>query len=78
MIYRKISKHSSAKCNQENKERIQDISKEKTDKNQQYGRERCKNLSVDEKQKPVKYRKKYCRMRKKYLIIIITKYYFKK
>ena len=77
-IYIKISKHSSAKYNQENKGRIQNISKEKKEKKQQYGRERCKNLSEYERQKPVKYRKKYYRIRKKSLVIIITKYYFKK
>ena len=60
-----MSKDSSAKCYQSNKEkfqtkekeRYQELSKEEKEK-RQYGREQYKNLSVNEKQKLVEYRKK--------------------
>ena len=52
----KISKYSSAKYYQNNKERLQkkareryqNISKEEKEKKRQYGRERYKNLPEDE------------------------------
>ena len=55
--YIKMSKNSSAKYYQENKERLQkkickryqSLSKKEKGKKQQYGRERYKNLSEDEK-----------------------------
>ena len=61
-----MSKNLSAKCYQENKERLQkktreryqNLSKEEKEKKRQYGRERCKNLPEDEKNKLVDYRKK--------------------
>ena len=83
MICIKISKNLSAKCYQENKERLQkkareryqNLSKEEKEKKQQYGRERYKNFSEDEKNKLVEYRKKYYRIRKKHFIIIMSKYF---
>ena len=53
-----MSKNTSAKYYQNNKERFkkkaperyQSLSKEEKEKKQQYGRERCKNLTKDEKQ----------------------------
>ena len=71
-----MSKTLSAKCYQENKERLQkkaheryqNLSKEKKRKKQQYGRERYKNVSEDEKQKLVEYRKKFYRTRKNALL----------
>ena len=61
-----MSKILSAKCFQENKERLQEkaleryqnLSKVEKEKKQQYGRECYKNLSEDEKDKLVEYRKK--------------------
>ena len=58
----KLSKESSAKCYQNNKERLQKKACERyqspsKDKNwQQYGYERHKNFLEDEKQKVVEYR----------------------
>ena len=60
-----MSKDSSAKCYQSNKEKLQtkekerhqEFSKEEKEK-RQYGHEQYKNLSVSEKQKLVEYRKK--------------------
>ena len=71
-----MSKDSSAKCCQNNKERLQkkackwyqSLSKKEKEKKQQYRCERCKNLPEDEKQKLVKYRKKYYKMRKNTLL----------
>ena len=62
-----MSKYSSAKYYQNNKERLQkkaceryqSISKEEKEKSRQYGRERYKNLPEDEKQKLVEYEKNY-------------------
>ena len=81
-----MSKNLSAKYYQENNERLQkkareryqNLSKEEKEKKQQYNHERYKNLSEDETQKLVEYRNKYYGMRKKYLIIIVSNYYFKK
>ena len=63
--YVKLSKDSSAKHYQNNKERLQgkarekyqSLSKEEKEKKQQYGHERYENLPEDEKQKLVEYRK---------------------
>ena len=71
-----MSKNSSAKYYQNNKERLQknlvkDIKvflKKKKKKKRQYGRERYKNLQEDEKQKLVEYRKSYCKIRKNALL----------
>ena len=60
-----MSKNSSAKYYQDNKERLQkkaheryqSLPKEEQDKNQPYGHERYKNLSKDKKQKLFEYRK---------------------
>ena len=60
-----MSKDSSAKYYQNNKERLQKnlvkgikvFLKKKEKKKQQYGRERCKNLPEDEKQRLLEYRK---------------------
>ena len=49
--------------------------KKEEKRKQQYGQEQCKNLPGDEKQKLVEYIKQYCKMRKKYFIIIITSYF---
>ena len=61
-----MSKTISAKCYQENKERLQKkaceiyqiLSKEEKEKKQQYSCECYKNLSENENQKLVEYRKK--------------------
>ena len=60
-----MSKDSSAKYNQDNKERLQSkacerhqsLSKQEKEKKQQHGRERYKNLPIDEKQKLIEYKK---------------------
>ena len=68
----KNAKNLSAKCYQENKERIKKAHKRyqilcKEEKKQQhYGCECYKNLSEHEKQKIVECRKKYYRMRNEY------------
>ena len=70
-----MSKSSTAKYYEGNKERLQkkacercqSFSKEEKEKKQQYGCKRYKNLSEDEKQKLVEYRKKYYGMKKKSL-----------
>ena len=49
--------------------------KKEEKRKQQYGQEQCKSLPGDEKQKLVEYIKQYYKMRKKYLIIIITSYF---
>ena len=54
-----MSKDSSAKYYQDNKERLQVFLKKKKKKKQQYGHERYKNLPKDEKQKLIEYRKKH-------------------
>ena len=67
-----MSTNLSAKCYQENKERLhrkaperyQNLCKEEKEKKRQYGRKRYKNFSEDEKNKLFEYRKKYYRMRK--------------
>ena len=55
-----MSKDSSAKCYQNNierlqkklkKKRYQSLSREEKEEKRQYGREQCKNLPEDEKQK---------------------------
>ena len=63
-----MSKDSSAKYYQKNKEKLQkklmiyqDPSEEEKNKKWHYGRERYKNLPEDVKQRLVEYRKKYCR-----------------
>ena len=69
---RKMSKNLSAKCSQENRERLykkacwryQNLSNGEKEKKKQYGCERYKNLSEEKKQKLVEYRKEYYRMRK--------------
>ena len=69
-----MSKISSAKYYQENKERLQKKAREslsKEGKKRQYACEQYKNLSEDEKQK-LEYRKKYY---KKRLIIVIRIYF---
>ena len=66
-----MSKDSSARCYQSNKEKLQtkekerhqEFSKEEKEK-RQYGREQYKNLSVSEKQKLVEYRKKIIKWEK--------------
>ena len=71
-----MCKSLSAKCYQENKERVQkkareryeNLSKEEKEKKHQYVCERCKNLSEDEKQKLVENGKKYYRTRKKVIL----------
>ena len=67
--YIKMSKTSSAKYYQDNKERLQKNPWKisvflKKKKKRQYGRERYKNLSEDEKRKLIEYRKKYYKMKK--------------
>ena len=70
-----MSKDSSAKCYQSNKEKLQtkekerhqEFSKEEKEK-RQYGREQYKNLSVNEKQKLVEYTKKNYKMGKNPLL----------
>ena len=70
-----MSKDSSTKYYQNNKERLQkkaperyqSLSKEKKEKKQQYDQERYKYLPEDEKQNLVEYRKKYY-MRKNALL----------
>ena len=67
-----MSKNSSAKHYQNNKERLQkraceryeSLSKEEKEKKQQYCCEWCKILSEDEKQKLMEYSKKYNKTRK--------------
>ena len=67
-----MSKNSSAKHYQNNKERLrkraceryESLSKEEKEKKQQYGREWCKILSEDEKQKLMECSKKYNKTRK--------------
>ena len=59
-----MSEDSSAKYNQDNKERLQkelvkNINFFLQKKKQQYGRERYKNISEDEKLKVIEYRKEY-------------------
>ena len=62
-----MSKDSSTKCYQNNKERLakkaheryQSLSKEEEQIKQQHGREQYKNLPENGKQKLVDYRKKY-------------------
>ena len=73
--YMNISKDSSAKYYQNNKEILQkklvkDIKVfiKKKKKKQQYGCKGYKNLSEDEKQKLLEYRKNYYKMRKKALL----------
>ena len=61
-----MSKDSSAKQYQENKERLQ--KKLVKNKKRQYGHERYKNLSEYEKQKLVEHRKQYCKIRKMVLL----------
>ena len=62
--YIKISKDSSAKCYQNNKERLQKKSRKNIEvfpnkkKDQQYRHERYKNLSEDKKQRLVEYKKR--------------------
>ena len=71
-----MSKDSSAKYYQNNKERLpkkaceryQSLSKEEEEKKQQYACERYKNLPEDKKQKLVEYRKKYYKLRKNTLL----------
>ena len=71
-----MSKYSSAKYYQNNKERLQkkaceryqSLSKEEEEKKQQYACERYKNLPEDKKQKLVEYRKKYYKLRKNTLL----------
>ena len=71
--YLKMSKESSAKYYQSNKERLrkktheryQSLSKGEKEKQWQYGREPYQSLQEDEKQKLAEYRKRYYRMRKK-------------
>ena len=72
----KMSKNSSAKYYQDNKEKLQkklvkDIKvflKKKKKKKRRYGRVRYRHLPEDEKQKLVGYRKKIYQMRKKALL----------
>ena len=67
-----MSKNSSAKHYQNNKERLQkraceryeSLSKEEKEKKQQYCCDWCKILSEDEKQKLMEYSKKYNKTRK--------------
>ena len=82
-----MSKDSSPKYHQNNKEkfqkksreRYQSLFKEEKQKMWQYGHEWYKKLPEEkQKQKLIQYRKKYCKMRKKYLIIIIKNFCFKK
>ena len=59
-----MSEDSSAKYNQDNKERLQKELVKNSNfflqkKKQQYGRERYKNISEDEKLKVIEYRKEY-------------------
>ena len=71
-----MSKNSSAKYYQENKERpqrkahkrYQSLSKKDKEKKWQYACELYKNLPQDEKQKLVEHRKKYYKMRKNTLL----------
>ena len=66
-----MSKDSSAKYYENNKERLQKnlvkdikvVLKKKKEEKQQYGFEQYKNLPEDEKQKLVKYRKKHYKTR---------------
>ena len=85
--YLKISKDSSAKYHQNNKERLEkknlvkDIKvflRKKKKKEWQNGLEQYKSLQEDEKQKLAEYRKKYYKMRKKSLIITVWNNYFTK
>ena len=74
--YIKISKNSSAKYYQENKERpqrkarkrYQSLSKKDKEKKWQYACELYKNLPQDEKQNLVEHRKKNYKMRKNTLL----------
>ena len=69
-------KNSSAKCYQDNKERLQkmsreryhSLSKEQKEKQKQSGHERYKNLSEDENQKIIEYGKNCYKMRKSALL----------
>ena len=71
-----MSKNSSTKYYQENKERLQKkaceicqgLSKEEKEKKQQYDCECRKNLPEHKKQKLAEYSKKYYRMRKSTLL----------
>ena len=85
--YLKISKDSSAKYYQNNKERLEkknlvkDIKvflKKKKKKEWQNGLEQYKSLQEDEKQKLAEFRKKYYKMRKKSLIITVWNNHFTK
>ena len=71
-----MSKDSSAKYYENNKERLQKnlvkdikvVLKKKKEEKQQYGFEQYKNLPEDEKQKLVKYRKKHYKTRNSALL----------
>ena len=77
-----MSKGSSAKFYQDNKERLQKkkvckryriLSREEKEKKRQYGCDKYKNLPEEEKGKLVEYRTKY--HKKNYFIIIIINYF---